>query len=116
MHEMALMADILQLVRQDAEKRNLSVVERIELVVGDLSNALPDALSMAFDIYKRQGEGMLDPEAELVIVREEAKARCNICGKEYVPERLIAFCPHCKMPGGTVISGETFRVRSYEGR
>lgn len=115
-HEMALMADILQLVRRDAQKRNISVIERIEVVVGELSNVLPDALDLAFDIYKRRGEQMLDPAAELVIVREEARARCTACGKEYVPERLIALCPFCKMPGGTVISGETFRVRSYEGR
>ncbi|MBO2533038.1 hydrogenase nickel incorporation protein HypA/HybF [Planifilum fulgidum] len=116
MHELALMGDILSLVRRDARKRNFSTIERIEVVVGELSNVLPGALDMAFEIYKRRGEEMLDPEAELVIVREEARARCTVCGREYAPERLIALCPHCNMPSGMIVSGETFCVRSYEGR
>ena len=44
MHEMALMGDILQLVHEDAAARGIEKIEKIELMVGEISNAMPDAL------------------------------------------------------------------------
>lgn len=115
MHEMALMGDILNIIQKDLEKRQLKKVKRIELIVGDISNAMPDALEMAFDMYKTQSIPFLDKECELIIIREEAKAKCFICDAEYIPDQKIAVCPLCQIPSGQLISGETFKVHSYEG-
>ncbi|MCT8138974.1 hydrogenase maturation nickel metallochaperone HypA [Anaerobacillus sp. CMMVII] len=115
MHEMALMGDILNIIQNDIQKRNLSKVTKIELIVGDISNALPDALEMAFSIYKTQSISFLDKETTLVIHREKALAKCYICSEEYVPDQKLAICPSCKIPSGNLISGETFKVYSYEG-
>lgn len=115
MHEMALMGDILRLVEQDARTRNLRKIDKIELIVGDLSNAMPDALEMAFDVFKARGLGMLSEKALLVIHREKAKAKCVVCGCEYTPGHRLSICPDCSMPGGKIIAGETFKVQSYEG-
>ncbi|WP_458413771.1 hydrogenase maturation nickel metallochaperone HypA [Schinkia sp. CFF1] len=115
MHEIALMGDILKIVGLNANKQNIRKVKKVNLIVGDLSNALPDALEMAFDIYKRQGVDFLDEHSELLITREEAKAVCTICETEYVPDQRIAVCPECHIPTGKLISGETFKVDSFEG-
>lgn len=115
MHEIALMGDILDLVSRDAKERGIEKITEIHLVVGELSNAMPDALEMAFDIYKAQGIELLDPEAQLVITVEEARAKCVLCGAEYKPDRRIALCPGCSMPSGKILAGETFTVHSYEG-
>lgn len=115
MHEMALMGDILNIIQDDIQKRSFSKVTKIELIVGDISNAMPDALEMAFDVYKTQSIPFLDKESKLVIIREEAKAKCYICDTEYIPEQKLALCPNCKIPSGQLISGETFKVYSYEG-
>ncbi|WP_017755244.1 hydrogenase maturation nickel metallochaperone HypA/HybF [Calidifontibacillus oryziterrae] len=115
MHEMALMGDILNLVGTDARKNNIKKVKKVNLIVGDLSNALPDALELAFDVYKRQNIDFLDIHSELIIQKEAAKAVCTICGTEYIPEQKIAVCPMCHIPTGKLISGETFKVDSYEG-
>lgn len=115
MHEMALMGDILKIVGTSAEKQKIHKVRKVHLIVGDLSNALPDALELAFDIYKRQGVSFLDEQSELVIKREAAKAVCAICETEYIPDQRIAVCPECHIPTGKLISGETFKVDSYEG-
>lgn len=115
MHELALMGDILNIIQNDIEKRKFSKVTKVELIVGDISNALPDALQMAFDIYKTQKIPFLLNESELIIHREEAKAICCICDNEYVPDQKIAVCPICKVPSGKLILGETFKVYSYEG-
>ena len=116
MHEMALMGDILELIRTDAKEKNIKKVDNVEIVVGELSNALPDALELAFVAFKAQNLAFLNNDAKLSIIFEEAKAECVICGKEYKPEYKIAVCPECNFPSGKLISGETFKVKSYNGK
>lgn len=115
MHEMALMGDILHLVHEDATSRGIEKIEKIELIVGEISNAMPDALRMAFDIFRDQNLHLFTTDAYLVIHMEEAKATCILCGREYRPEMKIALCPSCHVPSGQVVAGETFQVLSYEG-
>jgi hydrogenase nickel incorporation protein HypA/HybF len=115
MHEMALMGDILQLVHEDSTRRGIEKIAKIELIVGEISNAMPDALRMAFDIFRDQNLHIFEENAELVIHIEEAKALCTICRQEYRPEFKIALCPDCQIPSGKVLAGETFQVLSYEG-
>ena len=115
MHEIALMGDILDIVAKDMETKGLKKVKKVTLVVGDLSNAMPDALYMAFDIYKAQQHIIIHPDAILQIERESAEAKCIFCEEVYIPDLKIAICPKCSMPGGQLIKGETFQVISYEG-
>lgn len=115
MHEMALMGDILQLVEKDAIARNIKYVEKIELVVGEMSNALPDALELAFATFRAQGGSRLSSTAQLVIEREQARAKCTVCEHEYRPDARLTICPECQLPSGVLITGETFKVQSYEG-
>jgi hydrogenase nickel incorporation protein HypA/HybF len=115
MHEMSLMGDILQLVQEDAAQRGIEKIDKIELIVGEISNAMPDALQMAFAIFREQNLHLFTEKAQLIIQMEEAKAECVICGLEYHPSQKLALCPHCQFPSGKVVSGETFQVLSYEG-
>lgn len=115
MHEIALMGDILDLVSRDAHERGIRKVRHVRLTVGELSNAMPDALEMAFDIFKAQGVEILEAEAKLSIQIEEARAVCVLCEQEYKPDRRLALCPRCSLPTGKITSGETFSVQSYEG-
>ncbi|MBB6444591.1 hydrogenase maturation nickel metallochaperone HypA [Bacillus benzoevorans] len=115
MHEMALMGDILNLVQEDALPRNIKRLKMIELMVGELANAMPDALRMAFAIYKEQNQALFTEDAELRIVIEDAEAECIFCHTKYHPDMKITICPTCRMPSGKIITGETFQVLSYEG-
>ncbi|MCD8510137.1 MAG: hydrogenase maturation nickel metallochaperone HypA [Bacillus sp. (in: Bacteria)] len=116
MHELALMEDILKIVDQDVKKRELNEVTEIELLVGDVSNVMPDALEMAFKMLKSSNSfSSLHPNAELIIQREEAEAVCILCEKTYVPTMKIALCPNCNVPSGKVTKGEAFQILSYEG-
>ena len=115
MHEMALMGDILQLVREDASLKEVNRIEKVELIVGEISNAMPDALRMAFDIFRDQNPGIFSKDASLIIHVEEAIAECVLCGEQYRPMQKIALCPSCHIPSGKILAGETFQVLSYEG-
>lgn len=115
MHEMSLMGDILQLVQEDAIEKRINNISKVELIVGEISNAMPDALRMAFDIFRDQNLHLFHKEAQLIIQLEEAKAECVICGVQYRPTQKIALCPNCQIPSGKILTGETFQVLSYEG-
>ncbi|WP_256760121.1 hydrogenase maturation nickel metallochaperone HypA [Cohnella sp. WQ 127256] len=115
MHELALMGDILNLVEKDAKQRGFDSVTGITLLVGILSNAMPDALGMAFDMYKAQRMTMLTEDAALEMLIEEARASCPHCQTTYTPTHRIAICPDCSLPGGQLTTGQSFQVKSYEG-
>ena len=115
MHEMALMGDILNIIIEDAEKKDIKQFHKIELMVGELSNAMPDALEMAFAIYKEQNPTLFTEGASLHIQFEEAVSECIFCKTVYKPDLKISICPSCNMPSGKLIAGETFQVLSYEG-
>lgn len=115
MHEMALMGDILQLVQDDAETKGIKRIDKVELIVGEITNALPDALRMAFELFRDQNLHLFHQDAKLVIHSEEASAECVLCGTRYRPSQKIALCPVCHIPSGKVLTGETFQVFSYEG-
>ena len=115
MHEMSLMSEIIQIVSEDAAARGFKKVNSIEVIVGDLSNVLPDALELAFMFFQRQEGRIIDENTKLNIIREAAKARCQTCDCEFNPDYKIALCPRCDLPGSLLVSGETFRVESYEG-
>ncbi|MBT2681701.1 hydrogenase maturation nickel metallochaperone HypA [Bacillus sp. ISL-35] len=116
MHEMSLMSEIIEIVSEDAAERGFKKVDQIDVIVGDLSNVLPDALELAFLFFQRQEGSVIDEDSRLHIIREEAKARCPACQCDFQPDYRIALCPECGVPGSLVVSGETFRVESYEGR
>src|SRR5690554_4062954 len=104
MHEVALMEDIITTIDKDVKARKLDYVENIELIVGDLSSAMPEALQMAFDMIKAEGRfPCLLLDATLTIQREEAEAKCIVCGKTYQPDRKLAFCPDCNGPFGKMV-------------
>lgn len=115
MHEMALMGDILNIIIEDANKKGIKQFHQVELMVGELSNAMPDALRMAFTIYKEQNPHIFSEDASLHIQYEEAISECIFCQIRYKPDLKISICPSCNMPSGKLISGETFQVLSYEG-
>lgn len=115
MHEMSLMAEVLRLVEEDANERGFVKVDRISIIVGELSNVLPDALELAFCYFQKQECSLISENSELAIIREEAKARCKECRKEFAPDYRIALCPHCHQLNTEIISGESFQIESYEG-
>ena len=112
---MSLMSEIIKIVSEDARLHGFSKVDQIDVIVGDLSNVLPDALELAFFHFRKQGLGILDENTKLEIIREVAKAQCQTCLFEFIPDYRMALCPKCGRSNCLLVSGETFRVESYEG-
>lgn len=116
MHEMALMGEILRVIETSSKEKGIGKIEKVELIVGEVSNVMPDALTMAFDIFKEQNPHFICQEAQLVMHIEEAQAECVLCNNKYKPDQRIAICPDCQFPSGKITAGERFEILSYEGR
>ncbi|WP_071394770.1 hydrogenase maturation nickel metallochaperone HypA/HybF [Bacillus tuaregi] len=115
MHEMSLMSEIIEIVSRDASLHGFSKVDKIDLIVGELANVMPEALELAFFHFRQQGIGLLNENTKLEIIREVAKAKCQECWFEFTPDYRIALCPKCGISNGLLVSGETFQVEAYEG-
>ncbi|MDM5315420.1 hydrogenase maturation nickel metallochaperone HypA [Fictibacillus sp. b24] len=115
MHEMSLAMDIITAITEDARMRKINYISRIDVIIGDLSNVLADALELAFFYLRTQSSPLINEQTNLNIIREKARSRCNKCMREFTPDYRIAICPSCGAENCDLISGETFRVESYEG-
>ncbi len=114
MHEFALMDQILDTVITDAAGRKLLPVHEITLVVGELANIMPEALEMAFQVFRDSSRPGLSPEASLVIRRERGLVLCQLCNQQYEPEDGLVLCPVCGLPG-QILAGQELTIEYYAG-
>ena len=115
MHEMSLMYEIILLVSKDAKLRGYQNVTQIQVIIGDLSNVVPDALESAFLYFCKEKAGLVNEQSQLTMIREKAITQCQNCLFTFEPDNRIALCPKCHSLEGHIIAGETFQVEFYEG-
>lgn len=113
MHELSLMESVLDAVRKSAEQNNITRVEKITLVVGKLSMALPESLKFAF-------EALTDEElfagAALEIEERDIVCLCEDCGSQFNVDEDCSFeCSHCGGKQVRIVSGRELYIDSYEG-
>lgn len=111
MHEMSLMSSIFDIIHSTIAEHQPQKVTKVSLKVGDLTNALPDALQMAFEVFAKD---TIVEGAVLEIIRIPVKIRCIECGKETILEVPSFLCPHCESLGVEVLSGRELQIDSLE--
>ncbi|PYZ97478.1 hydrogenase nickel incorporation protein HypA [Alteribacter lacisalsi] len=117
MHEWGLMQEIIRIVSEEAALSGIVEVTEIEIIAGEWCNVLPDALALAFDCIREEiRSGVITKSTVLVLRIEPALAKCRQCGHTFTPDYRLALCPSCGLAVAALISGETFRVNSFEGR
>jgi hydrogenase nickel incorporation protein HypA/HybF len=108
---MSLMSGVFDIIEDVLSKNQVHAVTQVRLVVGELTNAEPEALKLAFAAYAKdtQAEG-----AALEIVRVPVLARCRHCRQEFPVSGLTFLCPHCRQSGLEIIQGEELMLESLE--
>ncbi|MHB9095068.1 MAG: hydrogenase maturation nickel metallochaperone HypA/HybF, partial [Eubacteriales bacterium] len=86
-------------------------VTKVILVVGEMTNAMPDALEAVFTVF---AHGTKVEGAELQIRMIPLTARCTECEWEGSIERHVFICPHCSSLGLEIKSGRELYVESLE--
>ena len=90
MHEMSIMASILNAAKKTANAEQATKVTRIELAIGERSGVVTDALTFAFEAMS---PGTIAAEAELTISEIPLCYRCPDCGMETT--KSLETCPDC---------------------
>lgn len=111
MHEMSLMASIFDIIKQNLAAYPGTRVKKVKLVVGAMTNVVPDAMQLAFEAMSRDTpvEG-----AELVIREVPLTARCRECGWEGEIEQYSFLCPECSSLTIEVLTGRELYLESME--
>ena len=92
MHEATLAENILNIALDAAEQNHAAKVFKVALTLGEMAGVEVEALTLAFDVLKRNTPA---EDAELAIKRVPVCAACNKCGKVFTLERYKFFCPEC---------------------
>ena len=111
MHELAVTQQVLDIVLQHAEEAEAKQVQRIELVIGDMTSFVDDAVQFCFDALS---QGTIAEEAELSFRRIPVTIRCRECGAVFKPDDIDLTCPECGAYAGEVIAGREFYIDHIE--
>jgi len=72
------MQNVLQTVELSAEQHHICRINKVKLVIGQLTMALPDSLQFAFEALK---PGTIFANASLVVEEQKARCQCRRCGR-----------------------------------
>ena len=114
MHELGIMTGVLEAVRKAAEDAGATRVTRIDLRVGEMTEAIRDALDFAFEALQEMPENELMAEAGLVITMVEPKSQCLECGNVYTHDRFHMTCPECGSGITELLEGRELEISSIE--
>lgn len=111
MHELGIMSDVLDAVNASAASAGALKVTRIDLSIGEMTEAIDDALEFAFEALS---EGTLSAGAELVLHKVSPRSVCLDCGEEFDHDRFHRACPKCESYSTDLVAGRELRIDSIE--
>ena len=107
MHELSITRSVVAIC---AEQSKGAKVQRVTLVIGQLSGVMADAVRFCFDIC---AQGTPVEGARLEIIEPPGLARCRSCGGEVELQMLAARCS-CGSANLQMLSGDELTVREME--
>jgi hydrogenase nickel incorporation protein HypA/HybF len=111
MHELGISQGVLDVVLKEAEKAEAKKVSRIDLVVGEASGVVDEAVRLCFELVSAD---TIAQGAELTFRHVPLKMRCRACGHSFSPGGLYESCPACSTWGAEVTEGSEFYIDSIE--
>jgi hydrogenase nickel incorporation protein HypA/HybF len=111
MHEMTITQSIMDIVLDTAKEKDAKKVTSVTLVVGSLSQVVPDCVAFYFEIMTKDtiAEG-----AEFIVKEVPATAECAKCGTVFEAEDMSLQCTKCGELFGKLISGRELSVESID--
>lgn len=112
MHEMGVTQSILDIVIRTANQHNATKVEKIYLVIGELSSYIDESVQFIFNFLSK---GTCAEKAQLIIKNIPANASCGSCGNSFKQKKPLQHeCPSCGSCMLTVTGGDEFYIESIE--
>ncbi len=111
MHELAVTQSLLDLVLEEAKKAGATRVQKINIVIGDMSGIVSDCVKFYFEFLGRNtaAEG-----ATIACRRVPIQAICQECGQTFEPLEYDWSCPICHNLAVNITAGKELFVESIE--
>ena len=111
MHEMGIISGVLDVAIRSAQDAGADRVCAVTLSVGEMTEAIPDALQFAFEALS---EGTMCEGAQLAVDMIGPRSICLECGEEFDHDRFHRRCPKCESYETTLVSGRELEIASIE--
>ena len=111
MHELSIAQNMIEIVKDHAEKLHATRVSEVELDIGTISGVIPETLEFALDIAVK---GTIMEGAKIKMNIFNAKAKCLSCEKDFEVEDIYTLCPHCSSLQFDIIQGKELKVKSIK--
>ena len=109
MHEFSIALSIVEIVTQNAEMAGASVINEIEIEVGELSGVVLDAMEFAMESAIK---GTLAENAIVVFHFIKGKGQCPVCNMEFDLKNIFDPCPFCGAFNPEVTQGKELKVKA----
>ena len=109
MHEYSIVQALMSQVEAEARKHNATVVDKIQLKIGELAGVEVELLVTAFETFR---ERSICARAELEIEVTPAKWSCPTC-RELLEAGARLQCPDCLQPA-RLLSGDEILLQRIE--
>jgi len=112
MHELGIMTSVMEAATASAREAGAERLLKVTLSVGEMTEAIEDALVFAFEALSEADPFTKD--AELVINMVKPRSVCLECGEEFEHDRFHMFCPVCDGFATELIAGRELQIDSIE--
>lgn len=111
MHEVSIAEQIKEVVIQKLKENNCKKVRSINLLIGEMTSIVPDALKFAFDIVSKK----TPMENALVHIKIlKTKAKCRTCSWEFIIRDYTFICPKCDSTDIEIRQGREMVIQTIE--
>lgn len=111
MHELSITQSILDIVLSQAGAAKANRVNKINLVIGELSGVVSDCVQFYFDFLKK---GSIAEGAILSWEIVPAQLKCRNCLSIFNPDGSLWSCPNCHSQQVEIVAGREFYMESLE--
>ena len=111
MHEYPITLEIIRIAVETAKEKNAQRVDKIALVIGDLSGYVGESVHMYFDEISK---GTACEGCHLEITRVKSMVKCTVCGDVFERKPFSFECPVCKGQAGPTSIGTEFYIDYIE--
>lgn len=112
MHELGIMTGVMEAATASAREAGATRLLKVTLSIGEMTEAIEDALRFAFEALRETDPFTADAEIDIRMVRP--KSRCLECGAEFEHDRFHLFCPKCDSFATELLCGRELQIDSIE--
>ncbi len=111
MHELSITKTMLDIVIKQAEENSASKVEKINLVIGEMSGIVDQCVEFYFGFLSKD---TIAKDAKLNFRTAPAMAQCRNCKSEFSLEGIDWVCPDCGNTQIEITKGQEIYLESIE--